>query len=96
MPSDAIAPDPENEAKALRELCLLLSGAIGKLVADHAQTVRLSPRELTEQDYQLGNTPQFQDGFVSALEMVTSDYLPPLIAVHNQAVTALAALGRGK
>lgn len=91
----AIVPDPANEAK-LRELCLLLSAAVGKLVADHLQTVAISPRELVEQDLQLGNTPEFQDDFVSALELVTRDHLPPLIAIHNQAMTALAAMGKTK
>lgn len=75
-----------------REIINALSAAIMAMVQHHVLTLKMSPREFTDQDIDLGNNVEFQNGFVSALEMVTDNYIGPLVAAHNLAVCSGSVL----
>lgn len=73
-------------AEGYRVAYLRLSSAITTFVTAHAMSLALSPRQLTQVDLDLGNTPDYQDGHVDALEMVMTDHIMPLVKTHNEVV----------
>lgn len=74
----------------LRLLLLKLGSGIQAMTQNYLLTVRQAPRELTGDDIAAGNTKEYQDGFVDALEIVGSEHLQPLVAVYNEVMKEIA------
>lgn len=79
----------DSEVEKLRAAWLNLSAKIMVIVQNHM--LALAHRApLTDEDVELGNTIEFQAGFDGCLEMVTRDYIEPLIAAHNEMAATVA------
>jgi hypothetical protein len=81
--------EQDAEIAILRTALSKVCTAISAVVQNHALTILSSRQPLTETDLQLGNTRERQDGFEGALVMVSTDYIAPLIAAHDEVAPLL-------
>ncbi len=76
------------EAERLRALLLKLGAGVQAMAKDYLLTIRQAPRRLTDEDVEMGNTQEYQSGFVDALELVGAEHVQPLVDVYNQVIEA--------
>jgi hypothetical protein len=75
----------------LRALLLKLGSGVQAMTQAYLLTVRQAPRALTDGDIESGNTREYQDGFVDALEVVAAEHVKPLVTIYNDVMKELAA-----
>lgn len=79
-----------SEADRLRALLLKLGSGVQAMTQAYLLTVRQAPRALTDGDIESGNTREYQDGFVDALEVVAAEHVKPLVTIYNDVMKELA------
>lgn len=77
------------DADRFRMLLLKLGSGVQSMTQNYLLTVRQAPRALTDEDIESGNTREYQDGFVDALEVVAAEHIQPLVTIYNDVMKEL-------